>query len=168
MENFPQMEKKTDYLNNSRDSMYPRLWRVASREIQSSSQKWLRGNSSLYLHLSENGEEIHFIIYHRFTSNFSYVAIFSFGFPGGSVVKNSSVNAGDMGSIPRLGRSPGEGNGNQFQYSCLGNPMDRGAWQATSTAELGHDWARTHAQTREGKEGQRWILQTQLTMESVV
>ena len=131
MENFPQMEKKTDYLNNSRDSMYPRLWRVASREIQSSSQKWLRGNSSLYLHLSENGEEIHFIIYHRFTSNFSYVAIFSFGFPGGSVVKNSSVNAGDMGSIPRLGRSPGEGNGNQFQYSCLGNPMDRGGWQPT-------------------------------------
>ena len=47
------------------------------------------------------------------------------------MVKNSSVNAGDMGSIPRLGRSPGEGNGNQFQYSCLGNPMDRGGWQPT-------------------------------------
>ena len=45
--------------------------------------------------------------------------------------KESTCNAGDMGTIPRLGRSPGEGNGNSLQYSCLGNPMDRGAWQAT-------------------------------------
>ena len=52
-------------------------------------------------------------------------------FPGGSMVKNLPANAGDTGSIPGLGRSPGEGNGNLFQYSCLGNPMDRGAWQAT-------------------------------------
>ena len=52
------------------------------------------------------------------------------GFPGGSVVKNLSANAGDAGSIPRLGRSPGEGNGNPLQYSCLGNPMDRGVWRA--------------------------------------
>ena len=41
------------------------------------------------------------------------------------------VKAADVGSIPRLGRSPGEGNGNLLQYSCLGNPMDRGAWQTT-------------------------------------
>ena len=53
------------------------------------------------------------------------------GFPGGSVVKNLSANAGDVGLILGLGRSPGEGNGNPVQYSCLGNPMDRGAWQAT-------------------------------------
>ena len=53
------------------------------------------------------------------------------GFPGGSVVKNSPANAGDMGSIPGLGRSCGEGNGNPLQYSCLGNLMDRGAWWAT-------------------------------------
>ena len=53
------------------------------------------------------------------------------GFPGGSVVKNLPANAGDMGLIPDLGTSPGEGNGNPLQYSCLGNPMDRGAWQAT-------------------------------------
>ena len=52
------------------------------------------------------------------------------GFPGGSVVKNPPVNAGDAGLIPRLKRSPGEGNGNPLQYFCLGNPMDRGAWQA--------------------------------------
>ena len=57
MENFPQMEKKTHYLSISGDSTYPRLCRVASREIQSRSQKGLRGNSSLYLHLSENGRE---------------------------------------------------------------------------------------------------------------
>ena len=51
--------------------------------------------------------------------------------PGGSEVKASACNAGDMGSIPRLGRSPGEGNGNPLQYSCLKNPMDTGAWWAT-------------------------------------
>ena len=54
------------------------------------------------------------------------------GFPGGSVVKkNPPANAGDMGSIPGLGRSLGEGNGNPLQYSCMGNPMDRGAWWTT-------------------------------------
>ena len=52
-------------------------------------------------------------------------------FPGGSHVKESVCNVGDPGSIPGLGRSPGEGNGNPLQYSCLENPMDRGAWQAT-------------------------------------
>ena len=55
----------------------------------------------------------------------------SVGFLGGSAIKNLWVNAGDVGSIPRSGRPPGEGNGNPLQYSCLGNPMDRGAWQAT-------------------------------------
>ena len=53
------------------------------------------------------------------------------GFPNGSVVKNPSANAGDMVSIPGLGRSLGKGNGNPLQYSSLGNTMDRGAWQAT-------------------------------------
>ena len=51
----------------------------------------------------------------------------SLGFP---VVKNLPANAGDVDLIPRLGRSPGEGNGNPLQYSCLGNPMDGGAWRA--------------------------------------
>ena len=45
--------------------------------------------------------------------------------------KESAYNAGDMGSVPEWGRSPGGGNGNPLQYSCLGNPMDRGAWWAT-------------------------------------
>ena len=52
-------------------------------------------------------------------------------FPGGSDGKASVYNAGDLGSSPGLGRSPGEGNGNPLQYYCLGNPMDRGGWQAT-------------------------------------
>ena len=49
-------------------------------------------------------------------------------FPSGSDGKASTYNAGDLGSIPGLGRSPGEGNGNPFQYPCLENPTDRGAW----------------------------------------
>ena len=52
------------------------------------------------------------------------------GFSGGSVVKNPPANAGDMDSIPGLGRPSGEGNDNPLQHSCLGNPMDRGAWWA--------------------------------------
>ena len=52
-------------------------------------------------------------------------------FPGGSEGKASAYNAGDPGSIPGSGRSSGEGNGNPLQYSCLENPMDGGAWQAT-------------------------------------
>ena len=52
------------------------------------------------------------------------------GFPGSSHSKASACNAGDLGSIPESGRSPGEGNGNPFQYSCLENPMDGGTWQA--------------------------------------
>ena len=52
------------------------------------------------------------------------------GFPGGSVVKNPPTSAEGVGLIPGSGKSPGEENGNPLQYSCLGNPMDRGAWQA--------------------------------------
>ena len=53
------------------------------------------------------------------------------GFPGGSDCKESAWNAGNLGLIPGLGRSPGGGHGNALQYSCLENPMDRGAWRAT-------------------------------------
>ena len=59
------------------------------------------------------------------------------GLPGGSVVKNPPANVGDVGLIPGSGRSPGGGNGNPLQYSCLENPMDRGAW-----------WAIVHGVTR--------------------
>ena len=52
------------------------------------------------------------------------------GFPGGSEGKESACKAGDLGSIPGLGRFPGEENGNPLQYTCLENALDRGAWQA--------------------------------------
>ena len=63
------------------------------------------------------------------------------GFPGGSVLKNPPANAGDVGSIPGSGRSPGGENGNPLQYSCLEKPMDRGAWglQFTGLHTVGHD-----------------------------
>ena len=56
---------------------------------------------------------------------------YSQGFPGSSMVKNPPANAGDAGSIPGLGRSPGGGNDNPLQYYCLENPMDRGGWWVT-------------------------------------
>ena len=71
------------------------------------------------------------------------------GFPGGSVSKESTCNAketvcsaGDLGLIPGSGRSPGEGNGNPLQYSCLENPMDKEAWQATvhGVTRVRHDF----------------------------
>ena len=62
-------------------------------------------------------------------------------FPGGSDGKESACKAGDQGSNPGLGRSPGEGNGNPLQYSCLEHPMDRGAWWAAAhgSPRVGHD-----------------------------
>ena len=62
------------------------------------------------------------------------------GFPGGSEDKESTCIVGDLGSIPGLGSCPGGGHGNPLQYSCLENPMDRGAWWATvyGVARVGH------------------------------
>ena len=65
-------------------------------------------------------------------------------FPGGSDGKVSVYNAGDLGSIPGSGKFPGEGNGNPLQYSCLENPMHRGAWcwlLSMGLQRVGHDWA---------------------------
>ena len=70
------------------------------------------------------------------------------GFPGGPDSKGSTCNVGDLGSIPGLGRSPGEGNGNPLQYSCLEIPMDRGAWWAAVTVgsqRVRHDRATNHS-----------------------
>ena len=65
-----------------------------------------------------------------------------FCFPGGSEVKASASNVGDLGSIPGSGRSSGEGNGNPLQYSCLENPMDGGAWWPTvhGLQRVGHTY----------------------------
>ena len=69
------------------------------------------------------------------------------GFPGGSEGKASACNAGDLGSIPGSGRSPGEGNSNPLQYSCLENPMDREAWYYSPwyyspwDCRFRHNWA---------------------------
>ena len=64
------------------------------------------------------------------------------GFPGGSAVKNLPASAGDSSFIPGSGRSSEEGNGNPVRYSCLGNSMDRGTWQAKfmGLQRVGHDW----------------------------
>ena len=70
---------------------------------------------------------------------FVFVLLFGYiilGFTGGSAGKESVCNARDLGLIPGLGRSPGEGNGNPLQYSCLENPMDRGTWWTTVHDEL--------------------------------
>ena len=66
------------------------------------------------------------------------------GFPGGSVGEESTCNAGDLGSIPRLGRSSGGGHGNPLQYSCLENPHGQrrpGGLQSTGSQGVRHDWA---------------------------
>ena len=72
------------------------------------------------------------------------------GLPSGSVVRNPSASAGDTGSIPGSEGSPGEGNGKPPEYSCLGNSMGRGAWQASVQSTAKHqtrlsNWACTHA-----------------------
>ena len=71
------------------------------------------------------------------------------GFPGSSVSKESACSAGDPGLIPGSGRSSGEGNGNPLQYSCLENPIDRGAWQAAAhgVVRVGHNLAVNYTTT---------------------
>ena len=86
----------------------------------------------------------------------------SLGFPGGSAGKESTCNVGDPGLIPGLGRSPGEGNGNPLQCSCLENPMDRGTWQVI-TQGVTKSWLRlsnlhTHTHTHTYKNDQKSVV----------
>ena len=76
----------------------------------------------------ESHQSLEFSYSEYFKAIDSMAFIYKKGFLGGSVVKNLPANAGDMGSIPGLGRTPGEGSSNPLQYSCLGNSRDRGAW----------------------------------------
>ena len=69
------------------------------------------------------------------------------GFQGGSVAKNPSANAGDVGLIPGLGRFPGKGNSNPLPYFCLGNPMDRGVWWATENG-VAKNWTQLNDQSQ--------------------
>ena len=94
--------------------------RLASAQTQTFSWTWANGFPSLSVDFSSGKWDVN-------------VHMSSPGLPGGSVSKESACNAGDLGLIPRLGRSPGGGNGKSLLYSCLGNPMDRGAW-----------WVRVH------------------------
>ena len=77
--------------------------------------------------------------------SFVYVCIFSYGLPWW--LSGKECNAGDTGSIPKSGRSLGEGNGNPLQYSCLGNPTDRGAWWAYDPWDHKKSWRRLSDQT---------------------
>ena len=88
-------------------------------------------------------------MYHLFSERLicEYKLVFNWslkvflGFPGSAVGKESACSARDPGSIPGLGRFPGEGNGNPLQYSCLENPMDKGAWWA-AVHGVAKSWAR--------------------------
>ena len=81
------------------------------------------------------------------------IYIFEMGFPGGSDSKESAYNVGDPGSVPGLGRAPGEGNGYPVQHSCLENPMDRKAWRPTvrgvtkSHRQITYTHTHTHTHT---------------------
>ena len=106
-------------------------------------------------------------------SNFStslpelVIVYFIWGFPHGSVVKNPpdhAGDAGDAGSIPGSGRSPGGGNGNPLQFSCLENPMDRGAWRAkvhevTKSQTQLSDWAPMKSYSNTGTHCDIWVYQ---------
>ena len=90
--------------------------------------------SSLVLCLALEGTVLEAAVFARLTVELQWANLCE-GFSDGLAVKNPPANTGDTGSIPGSGRSPGEGNGNPLQYSCLGNPMNRGAWRATVVAK---------------------------------
>ena len=79
----------------------------------------------------EGGTSLHFETIVLLAFHLEQLTYYFLDFPGGSDGKAPVYNAGDQGSIPGSGRSPGEGNGNPLQYYCLENPMGRGAWRAT-------------------------------------
>ena len=109
-------------------------WAAVYGVAQSRTQlKWLSSSSSVYMSVS---------VCQSVPAFFCYLVSIHY-FPGGSEGKKSACSTGDLGSIPGSGRSPGEGNGNPLQHTCLENSMDRGSWQATVhgvTKRVGHDW----------------------------
>ena len=107
---------------------------LKSNSKQSPDATWIARLQSHEIILVPRGKGnlVLFCLFGRFLKNiYLFGCIGSYGLPWWlSQVKNPPANAGDTGSIPGSGRSPGEGNGNPLQYSCLGSPLDREAWQA--------------------------------------
>ena len=98
---------------------------LCSRKELDTTEQLNNSNKKCRIIDTQNWNRVYFC--HHYPQEITYLL------QGGSTVKNlpaKAGNAGDMGLIPRLRRSPGEGNGNPLQYYCLGNPMDRGAWRA--------------------------------------
>ena len=88
-------------------------------------------NSNFKYCIVQSINMVHFLVNSSLISQSFVISFRVIGFPGSLDGKASAYNVGDPGSIPGSGRSLGEGNGNPLQYSCLENPMDRGAWWAT-------------------------------------
>ena len=113
--------------------LYPRLQRLAKdllKQLQvQDSGSWASNKvSALDRTLGEVARILEKEVCNSSLASGHNLCFFLTDFPGGSGGKASAYNVGDPGSIPGSGRSPGEGNGNPLQYSCLENPMDRGAW----------------------------------------
>ena len=124
--------------------IWRRKWHPTPVLLPGKSHGWrsLVGCSPWGRYESDMTEQLHFTYTHTHTHThiyyiYIYIHLFyiyiynKWGFPGGSVVKNPSANAGHMSLIPDPGRFSGRGNGNPLQYSCLENPIGRGVWQAT-------------------------------------
>ena len=107
-----------------------------------------------------NKKKWHFSLYFPivpiFYSKYVLIILGDKGFPGGSDGKEPVCNTGDPCSIPGLGRSPGEGNGNPFQYSCLENPMDGAIWQSIvhGLQRVAHNWVTNNNSNDNSKRGQ--------------
>ena len=113
------------------------LWKTSGRERKLT---WQHGSHENFISSLPvfGSRSIHTQVFHYLVPQIAG------GFPGGSEGKESFCNTGDLGWIPGLGRSPGEGNGKPLQYSCLKNPMDGGAWQGYSP------WGCKDSNTTEG------------------
>ena len=126
-------------------------------------KRWGHSSSDLWICLK--AIELHCNTVNSCVLTFWWDSVTLLGFPGGSEVKASACNSGDMGLIPGFGRSTGGGNGNPLQYSCLKKPMDGGAWWATvhGVLRVGHDrvTSLTHSMTllrsRELSSWWRWF-----------
>ena len=114
--------------------------------------------SVMELRKTQESSEVLFYSIYNLVSVVLILGSGEMGFPGSSAGKESACNAGDPSSIPELERSPGGGHGNPHQYSCLENPMDRGAWPATYSPWGGKSqtWLSTAQRSGETEVGREW------------